>query len=154
GVGQSFAFIGLVSAIILQGMFSGALLKPQWALTFSAFFHLVRLFGGNIGAVYMGHFISQQEKLHSNLLGLRVQAGSWIADGPIHQTTAELFSKSSGLIEATGRAFGIVSSRVRLQAFTLTVIDGFYLIAWMCVIGIALDFLIRRWPLKYGDVIA
>src|SRR6516165_6498900 len=62
GAGQSFAFIGLVSTIILQGLFSGAMAKPQWILTFSAFFHTVRLFGGNVGAISMGHFIAQREK--------------------------------------------------------------------------------------------
>src|SRR5580658_5339619 len=30
GVGQSFAFIGLVGSIVLQGIFSGGLSKPQW----------------------------------------------------------------------------------------------------------------------------
>src|ERR1700752_1809013 len=40
GVGQAFAFIGLVGTIILQGIFSGGLSKPQWILTFSAFFHV------------------------------------------------------------------------------------------------------------------
>ena len=29
GFGQCFAFIGLVAAIILQGLFSGGLAKPQ-----------------------------------------------------------------------------------------------------------------------------
>src|SRR5215467_5902618 len=61
GVGQAFAFICLVGYIILQGIFSGGLSKPQWILTFSAFFQTVRLFGGNLGAVYMGHFIAQRE---------------------------------------------------------------------------------------------
>src|SRR6266849_6492990 len=87
GVGQSFAFIGLVSTIILQGIFSGGLSKPQWILTFSAFFHTVRLFGGNLGAVAMGHFIAQREKLHSNLLGLHVGRGNWITDGSLRNLT-------------------------------------------------------------------
>ena len=69
GVGQAFAFIGLVGCIILQGIFSGGMAKPQWILTFSAFFHTIRLFGGTTGAVYMGHFLAEREKLHSNLLG-------------------------------------------------------------------------------------
>src|SRR5438445_8661986 len=56
GVGQSFALIGLVGGIVLQGVFTGGLSKPQWILTFSAFFHTVRLFGGTAGAIYMGHF--------------------------------------------------------------------------------------------------
>ncbi len=69
GVGQSFSLIGLVGCIILQGVFTGGLAKPQWILTFSAFFHTIRLFGGTAGAIYMGHFLAEREKLHSNLLG-------------------------------------------------------------------------------------
>src|SRR6202007_382375 len=102
GVGQALPFIGLVGTIILQGIFSGGLSKPQWILTFSAFFHTVRLFGGNLGAVFMGHFIAQREKLHSNLLGLHVQSGSWITDGNIRALTAGVYAKSSGLPAATG----------------------------------------------------
>src|SRR6202522_4538104 len=81
GFGQCFAFIGLVSAIILQGLFSGGLVKPQRILTFSAFFHTIRLFGGTLGAVLMGRFIAEREKFHSNILGWNVQQGSWITDG-------------------------------------------------------------------------
>jgi len=73
GVGQSFAFIGLVSTIVLQAIFTGGLSKPQAALTFSAFFHIVRLLGGQIGVAYMTHFIAVRERVHSNLLGLHVQ---------------------------------------------------------------------------------
>jgi len=152
GLGQSFAFVGLVATIILQGIFSGGLSKPQWILTFSAFFHTVRLFGGELGAVYMGHFVAQREKLHSNLLGLHVQSGNWITDSNIHGLTAEVFSKSSGLAAATGRAVGLMSGRLRLQAYTLSIIDGFYLVAWACVIALLLTSLLRKSPLNYGDL--
>jgi MFS transporter, DHA2 family, multidrug resistance protein len=37
GVGQAFAFIGLVGCIVLQAIFTGGLAKPERALTFSAF---------------------------------------------------------------------------------------------------------------------
>ena len=152
GVGQAFAFIGLVSALILQGVFSGGLSKPQWILTFSAFLHTVRLFGGNLGAVFMGHFIAQREKLHSNLLGLHVQSGDWITDGAVRQLTAGLYSKSSGLAAAAGRAVGLVGGRLRLQAYTLSLIDGFDLVAWACVVSLVLIALLRESPLKYGDL--
>src|SRR5580658_8643312 len=118
GLGQSFAFVGLVATIILQGIFSGGLSKPQWILTFSAFFHTVRLFGGELGAVFMGHFVAQREKLHSNLLGLHVQTGSWITDANVRGLTGGVYSKSSGTAAAAGRAVGIISSRLRLQAYT------------------------------------
>ncbi len=152
GVGQSFAFIGLVATIVLQGIFSGGLSKPQLILTFSAFFHTVRLFGGQLGAVFMGHFIAQREKLHSNLLGLHVQGGNWVTDGNIHQLTAGLLSKSAGLAAATGRAAGLISGRLRLQAYALTFIDGFHLLAWSCVVGLLLVALLRKSPLNYTDL--
>src|SRR5271168_1357214 len=152
GFGQCFAFIGLVSAIILQGLFSGGLAKPQRILTFSAYFHTIRIFGGTIGAVMMGRFIAEREKFHSNLLGLHVQHGTWITDGSIRQMTAGAFAKSSGLAQAAGRAVDVVGARVRLQAYTLSLIDGFYLVAWVSIIALVLAALLRETPLKYGDL--
>jgi DHA2 family multidrug resistance protein len=154
GFGQCFAFIGLVSALILQGVFSGALVKPQKILTFSAFIHTVRIFGGTIGAIFMGRFIAEREKLHSSLLGLHLGPGNWITDASIRQLTAGLFAKSSGLAQATGRAVDIVGARLRLQAYTLSLIDGFYLIAWAVVVALVLVALLRESPLKYGDLSA
>ena len=152
GVGQGFAFIGLVSAIVLQGIFSGGLSKPQWILTFSAFFHVVRLFGGTLGAVAMGHFLAHQEKLHSNLLGLHVERGSWITNWTVHGLAAGLYSHSAGLAAATGRAVEITNSRLRLQAYTLSVIDGFLLVAWSCACALILVALLRKSPLTYGHL--
>ncbi len=154
GVGQSFAFVGLVSTIVLQAIFSGGLSKPQAALTFSAFFHIVRLLGGQMGAAIMTHFIAVREQLHSNLLGLHVQRGSWMTDGGVGILAAGLFSKSSGVAASTGRALGVVSGRIRLQAYTLTFIDGFHLVAWACVLALLVIALLRRSPLNYGDLSA
>ena len=152
GVGQAFAFIGLVSTIVLQGVFTEGLVQPQRILTFSAFFHTLRLFGGNLGAVFMGHFIAQQEKVHSNLLGLHVQSGNWITDANIRQLTAGLFAQSSGLPAATGRAVGVIAGRLRLEAYTLSLIDGFRLMAWACAVALILVALLRKSPLNYGDL--
>jgi DHA2 family multidrug resistance protein len=152
GFGQCFAFIGLVAAIILQGLFSGGLVKPQRILTFSAFFHTIRLFGGTLGAVLMGRFIAEREKFHSNVLGLHVQHGKWITDESIRQMTGGFFAKSSGLAQATGRAVDIVGGRLRLQAYALSLIDGFYLVAWASVVALVLVALLREPPLKYGDL--
>ena len=151
GVGQSFAFVGLVATIVLQAIASGGLSTPQRALTFSAFFHVTRLFGGEMGAAFMGHFIAVREELHSNLLGLHVQRGTWITDGSVGQLTAGLYSKSYGLSEAVGRAADVVGGRVRLQAYTLTFIDGFHLVAWACVVTLVLAILLRKSPLSYRD---
>lgn len=152
GVGQSFAFVGLVSTIVLQAIASGGLSRPQWALTFSAFFHIVRLLGGQIGVAFMSFFIAHREKLHSNLLGLHVQGGNWTTDGTLRAITAGLFAKSSGVPAAAGRAAGVVAGKIRLEAYFLTFIDGFYLVAWACVAAMLLIALLREAPLSYHDL--
>jgi DHA2 family multidrug resistance protein len=152
GVGQSFAFIGLVSTIVLQAVFSGGLSKPQAALTFSAFFHVIRLFGGQVGVAVMTHFVAIRERVHSNLLGLHVQPGDWIDDTAVSQLAAGLHGKSASVAAATGRAVGIVSARLRLQAYSLSFIDGFHLIVWGCVLALLLIALLRKAPLNYGEL--
>ena len=152
GVGQAFAFIGLVGCIVLQAIFAGALAKPEWVLTFSAFFHTIRIFGGTAGAIYMGHFLAQREKLHSNLLGLHVNSGDWLADQNIRAMTAGLQAKSYGIAAASGRAVDLIAARIRLQAYGLSIIDGFLLIAWSCVCALILVALLRKSPLNYGEL--
>jgi len=152
GIGQAFALIGLVGCIILQGVFTGGLSKPQWILTFSAFFHTIRLFGGTAGAIYMAHFLAQREKLHSNLLGLHVSSYNWITDANIYGMTAGLFGKSSGLPAAGGRAIGLIAARLRLQAYSLSLIDGFLLVAWSCVIALLVIAVLKKSPFNYADL--
>jgi DHA2 family multidrug resistance protein len=154
GIGQGFAFIGLVGCIVLQAIFAGALAKPEWVLTFSAFFHTIRIFGGTAGAIYMGHFLAQREKLHSNLLGLHVSGGDWITGQNVHAMTASLYSKSSGMAAAGARAIDLIAARLRLQAYSLSILDGFLLIAWSCACALIFVALLRQSPLDYGDLSA
>jgi MFS transporter, DHA2 family, multidrug resistance protein len=152
GVGQSFAMVGLVSSIILQAAFSGGLDAPQKILTFSAFFHTVRLLGGQVGVATMGHFIADREKLHSNLLGLHVQSGQWVTEGTLHGLTAGLSAKSAGVMGATGRAAEIIDSKLRLQAFSLTFIDAFHLVAWACAGMLLVTVFLRKAPMSFSQL--
>jgi MFS transporter, DHA2 family, multidrug resistance protein len=154
GVGQAFAFIGLVGCIVLQAIFAGALAKPEWVLTFSAYFHTIRIFGGTAGAIYMGHFLAQREKLHSNLLGLHVGSGDWLTDQNVHGITASLYAKSYGLAAAGARSVDLIAARLRLQAYSLSIIDGFLLIAWSCACALIFVALLRKSPLNFGDLSA
>jgi DHA2 family multidrug resistance protein len=152
GVGQSFAMMGLVSSIVLQAVFSGAAAAPQRALTFPAFFHTVRLLGGQVGVAFMLHFIAQREKLHSNFLGFHVQSGSWVTDATLHRLAAGLAARSSGLMAATGSAAEIIDSKLRLQAYSLTFIDGFHLVAWSCAGMLILTAVLRKAPMNFGEL--
>src|SRR5712675_2187184 len=152
GVGQAFAFIGLVGCVVLQAIFAGALAKPEWVLTFAAFLHTIRIFGGTAGALYMGHFVAQREKLHSNLLGLHVANGNWITDQNIQALTAGLYAKSFGMAAAGTRAIDLIAARLRLQAYSLSINDGFLLIAWSCACALIFVALLRKSPLNYGEL--
>ena len=125
---------------------------PQRILTFSAFVHTVRLFGGQAGAVFLGHFIADREKLHSNLLGLHVQAGNWLTDGSLHGLAAGLAERSNGVVGATGRALDIVDNKVRLQAYALTFIDAFHLVVWACVAMLLVTAVLRRLPMNFRQL--
>ena len=144
-VGQSFAFLGLVSAIILQSL--GGLGSPSRVLTFSAYFHVVRLFAGQIGVAWMARFIAEQEKLHSYLLGLHVKAGDWTLEHALKLLSAGLSAKSGG---AAGAA-GLVGNALRLQAYTLAFIDAFRLIAIISVITLIFIATLKRFPVNFGD---
>jgi MFS transporter, DHA2 family, multidrug resistance protein len=153
-VGQSLAFVGLVSTIILQSFFSGAVSSPSRVLTFSAFFHVVRLFAGQIGVTVMTRFIAEQEKLHSYLLGLQVQSGEWIAADTVSSLAGELSSKSASGAAAAGRAVGVIAGDVRAQAYTLAFIDAFQLIAWVSVATLILIATLSRFPMNFRDLAA
>jgi DHA2 family multidrug resistance protein len=100
----------------------------------------------------MGHFLAQREKLHSNLLGLHVSAANWITDQNVHAMTASLYAKSSGMAAAGARAIDLISARLRLQAYSLSILDGFLLIAWSCACALIFVALLRKSPLNYGEL--
>jgi len=153
-VGQSFAFVGLVSSFILQSLFTGGLDSPYRVLTFSAFIHGVRIFGGQLGTTLMARFVAEQEKMHSYLVGLHVQPGDWIADHTVRLLAAGLGPRSSGPGTAAGRAVGLIGGSVRQQAYSLTFIDAFHLIAWVSVATLILIATLRRFPLNFRDLTA
>jgi MFS transporter, DHA2 family, multidrug resistance protein len=153
-VGQSFAFVGLVSTIILQAFFSGALGAPSRILTFSAFFHCVRIFAGQIGVTIMARFIAEQEKVHSHLIGLHVQSGEGIVEHTVRLLTGGLVAKSTDAGAAAGRAVGVIAGGVRAQAYTLAFIDAFQLLAWMSVAMLILLATLGRFPMNFRDLAA
>ena len=100
----------------------------------------------------MGHFIAQREQLHSNLLGLHVTGGNWITNQNLHAMTAWLSATSSGMTAAGARAADLIAARIGLQAYSLSIVDGFLLISLSCACALILIALLRKSPLNYGDL--
>ena len=147
--GFACTYVGLVSSIVLEALESGALSSVANVATFSGFMHFVRLFGGQIGVAIMTRFIAVREQLHSNLLGLHVQAGDWLTEERIRMLSAGLISGSAGPEDAQHRAIAILSGQVRGQAYTMAIADAFILISWMVVAYLLLMLFLRPGKLNY-----
>jgi hypothetical protein len=66
--------------------------------------------------------------------------------------TAGLATKTAGMAAAGERAVDLVAARLRLQAYSLSIVDGFLLISWSCAFALLMVALLRKSPLDYGDL--
>ena len=53
---------------------------------------------------------------------------------------------------ATSRAAEIIDSKLRLQAYSLTFIDGFHLVAWACAGMLLLTAILRKAPMSFAQL--
>jgi len=147
--GLSMAYVGMVGAIVIQGLESGALTSAVNAATFSGWFHTIRIFGGQVGVAALTRFLSVREKFHSNRLGLDVSIGSWITEDRLRTLTGGLLPHSSGLDEAQARSLGLLQAQVRKQAATLSYLDGFVLLEWSIVLFLILAAFLKPFSANY-----
>lgn len=143
-LGLSFIFVALIGSIVQSLAETGAMTRPFDVLTFSAFIHCTRIFGGEVGTAFMQHFIAVREKFHSNLIGLHVEAGNWLTDERLRFLTGGVSSNSTGMDEAQRRSAALLGGQVRQQAYTLAYMDGFMIIACVCVGVIVLIAFMKR----------
>jgi MFS transporter, DHA2 family, multidrug resistance protein len=152
-IGLALAFNSMVGSIVLEVLDTGALSRPADVLTFAGFFQVTRLFGGEMGASLMGHFIAIREQFHSNILGLNVGLGNAITDQRLLGLRAAMSPHSTGLT-STGRAGDLVGLQIRQQAFTLAISDSFLLIAMCCVFCLLVVVFMSRVPTQYQQIVA
>jgi DHA2 family multidrug resistance protein len=127
--------------------------RPVDVLTFAGFFQVTRLFGGEMGSTFMGHFIAIREQFHSNMLGLNVQLGNGLTDSRLLGLQHAFASHSTGLT-AAGRAAEVLGLQVRQQAFTLAISDSFILLAACCVACLVVVAFMSTVPTQYQQVTA
>jgi DHA2 family multidrug resistance protein len=152
-VGLALAFNSMVGSIVLEILDSGALKRPADILTFAGFFQVIRLFGGEIGSTFMGHFIAVREQFHSNMLGLYVRLGNGLTNSRLLGLQHAFAPQSTGLT-ATGRAAEVMGLQVRQQAFTLAISDSFLLLATCCVACLVVVAFMSTVPTQYRQVTA
>jgi DHA2 family multidrug resistance protein len=152
-VGLALAFNSMVGSIVLELIDTGALTRPVDVLTFAGFFQVIRLFGGELGSTFMGHFIAIREQFHSNMLGLNVQLGNSLTDSRLLGLQHAFAPHSTGFT-AMGRAAGVLGLQIRQQAYTLAISDSFLLVAACCVACLVVVSLMSKVPTQYRQVTA
>ncbi len=152
-VGLALAFNSMVGSIVLELLDTGALKRPVDVLTFAGFFQVIRLFGGEMGSTFMGHFIAVREQFHSNMLGLNVQLGNSLTDSRLLGLQHAFAPHSTGLT-AMGRAAEVLGLQIRQQAYTLAISDSFLLVATCCVACLVVVSFMSKVPTQYRQVTA
>src|SRR5262249_11711662 len=102
GCGLALSFTGLVALLVENAIAAGGLSSPFNLLTYSAFIHTVRLFGGESGSALMQRLISVREKFHSNMIGLNVASGNWLTDERLKTLAGGVRANLFGAEEAPG----------------------------------------------------
>ncbi|HTV04480.1 MAG TPA: MFS transporter [Acidobacteriaceae bacterium] len=153
-LGEGLAFNSMVGAIILDILNSGSLEKPADVLTFAGFFQTIRLFGGEVGATFIRHFLQSRDVYHYNLLASGIQGGS----ASLLQRERTLFgamhSHAATQNALIGRSAGLFAIGIRQQAFTLALADGFTLIAIVAAACLVVAAGLRALKVGYPQIIA
>jgi DHA2 family multidrug resistance protein len=152
GAGLALAFTALVGSIIQNSFDAGALINPINILTYSAFIHTVRLFGGEAGTALMQRLVSVRERFHSNMLGLHVDAGDWLVSERVASLVHAVFPNSAGMEEAQQRAVVVLGGQVKTQAYVLAYSDGFIAIAFVAALAIVLIALMKPMKIYFDEV--
>ena len=143
-----------MGVIVLDAVNSGLLRRPIDSLTFGGFFQTLRLFGGQLAATFMLHFLTVREQFHSNILGLGVQLGDLATRQRLFLLSGAMAPHSTGANMAIGRALEIVNLQLRQQAYTLAIIDSFRLVAWAAVCCLIVIACTTRVPTQFRQVMA
>jgi MFS transporter, DHA2 family, multidrug resistance protein len=147
-MGEGLAFNGMVGSIILEILNSGSMQKAAAVLSFGGFFQTVRLFGGELGASFVQFFLHNRQVFHYDLLAANIRGGSAPVIARTHLLSAATAAKSTASNIAASRAAELFVGSVKQQAFTLSIIDSFTLIAYVATACLLVVFCLK--PLKVG----
>ncbi|MEI9980314.1 MAG: MFS transporter [Edaphobacter sp.] len=152
-IGEAITFNGLVGALILDVMNSGIMNRGIEMLTFSAFFQVVRLVGGEIGTVYMQHFLRVRTAFHASVIG-SIPIGSPAANARLQGLIAGMQGNAPTTNSAIGRSATLFGLTVRQQAFTMAIGDCFWLIAFSALICLVAVACVGSLNIQYKHVLA
>ncbi|MET4476696.1 MFS transporter [Bradyrhizobium sp. F1.13.3] len=140
-VGQSFALTSLVVLIARS-------ITPTEAVAIGTFVQMSRMFGGEMGTAFMQTLVRTREQIHSNLLGLHVQAQDGLTVDRLFAYGRAASSRLSDVSEAAAQSTRLLANAVARQASVLAYIDGFMAAAAVAAICWILSAFVPRSPAR------
>jgi len=153
-MGEGFALNGMVGTIVLDLLNSGSMDKGPDVLSFAGFFQTIRLFGGELGASFIQFFLHSRQIFHGDLLSADIQGGSTPVIERAHALTAGMHAQSVTQDIASGRAAMLFAGSIRQQAFTLSIMDAFTLIAYIATACVLIIACLRGLKVGFPQIIA
>lgn len=143
---QCVSAIGLAFAITALITYAIAHITPQQAAAIAATIQIARLLGAEIGSAVIQTFVRVREQTYSNLIGQHILSGSAATEGIATQLSGPFGNRQTGLGNSAAQGLGVLATRVQHEAYVLSYIDAFWLIAWVSLAGMLLVLLLRRPP--------
>jgi DHA2 family multidrug resistance protein len=128
--------------------------KGPDVLSFAGFFQTIRLFGGELGATFIQFFLHSRQVFHGDLLSADIQGGSTPVIERGHVLTAGMHAQSATQDIVTGRAAVLYAGSIRQQAFTLSIMDAFTLIALIATSCLLIIACLRGLKVGFRQIIA
>jgi DHA2 family multidrug resistance protein len=145
-VSQLIEAVGLAFGITALITFGVANITPPQAAAIAATIQTARLLGNEIGSAMIQTFVRVREQVYSNLIGLHVVAGLPTTEQATEQLAGPFGSRATGIGDPAAQGAGVLASFVRREAYVLSYIDAFWLIAWVSLLAVLLILLLRPPP--------
>jgi DHA2 family multidrug resistance protein len=158
-IGESFAMLGLVASLVLHILGSGAIApsgkpkRPADILTFSGFFHTVRIMGGQIGSILMLHLISERTKFHVSILSQQTGLSRLPVSHFINGALAAVAPEASNPAQRLSWTGYFLGATVRQQGATLAFADAFTVMAWSAIAVLLLIAFIRLSIVNFKELV-
>ncbi|HYM72362.1 MAG TPA: MFS transporter [Stellaceae bacterium] len=143
---QCVSALGLAFAITALITYAIANITPAQAAAIATTIQIARLLGAETGSAIIQTFVRVREQTYSNLIGLHVLSGSAATEGETAQLAGPFSSRPIGMGEPSVQGLDLLAAHVQREAYVLSYIDAFWLIAWVSLAGILLILLLRRPP--------
>ena len=141
---QCVSAVGLAFAITALITYAIAHITPAQAAAIATTIQIARLLGAEIGSAVIQTFVRTREQTYSNLIGLHVLNGSSATEGATTLLASPFSNRAGG--NAAAQGVGLLAAQVQREAYVLSYIDSFWLIAWVSLAGLLLILLLRRPP--------